>query len=59
MQEMKFRDHSHIEHFHLGIFILICLLHGKASASELCIFFGISHLILGITPCLTLRSVKR
>ena len=28
---------SHIEHFHLAIFILICLLHGKASASELCI----------------------
>ena len=34
----KIRDHSHIERFHLGIFIPIGLLHGEASASELFIF---------------------
>ena len=35
------RDHSHIEHFHfhMGIFILIRLLHREASPSELCISF--------------------
>ena len=35
-------DHINIEHFHLAIFILICLLHGEALASELCIFFAVS-----------------